>query len=140
MRLIPEGEPLEGTENRLTLYQLVRRLHYQFWTRWSSEYLHHLQERSKWRNPRENFAPGQLVTLRDDRYPLSKLPLGRILETNPGPDGLIRVVNITPLYSCCRPKTFLRSRLSEVTRTMTTVRFVHRTKAGEISGSFSLSV
>ena len=85
LSLIPEGEPPEGPENRLTRYQLVQRLRYQFWTRWSSEYLHQLQERSKWCNPQENFAPDQLVILRDDRYPPSKWPLGRILETHPGP-------------------------------------------------------
>ncbi|KAH0815972.1 hypothetical protein GEV33_006819 [Tenebrio molitor] len=36
--------------NRLSRWQLVQQLQQHFWRRWSSEYLHHLQQRSKWQD------------------------------------------------------------------------------------------
>ncbi|XP_066602498.1 uncharacterized protein [Prorops nasuta] len=51
-------------------------------------------QRSKWRGATENFAVGQLVVVQDDRYPPTKWPLGRIVETHPGDDGLVRVATI----------------------------------------------
>ena len=44
--------------------------------------------------PEENFSVGRLVLIRDDRFPPSKWPLGRILEVHPGPDGHVRVVTV----------------------------------------------
>ena len=92
--LIPDEEPPNVPQNRLSRFHLLQRIRNQFWNRWSVEYLHHLQERGKWRCPSKNFAPGELVLLRDDRYPPSKWPLGRITEVHPGPDGLVRVATI----------------------------------------------
>ncbi|KAG8238135.1 hypothetical protein J437_LFUL017296 [Ladona fulva] len=85
--LIPESEYISPTENRLSRWQPLQRMQLNFWKRWSREYLHHLQQRSRWRDPKENFAVGQLVVVRDERYPPSKWPLGRITKVHPGPDG-----------------------------------------------------
>ncbi|KAG8236896.1 hypothetical protein J437_LFUL016005 [Ladona fulva] len=74
--LIPEPEYISPTKNRLSRWQLLQRIQLNFRKRWSQEYLHHLQQRSRWRNPKENFAVGQLVVVRDERYPPSKWPLG----------------------------------------------------------------
>ena len=92
--LIPDAEPPSVPVNRLTRYELLQRMRNGYWRRWSREYLHHLQERSKWRGVMKNFAVGQLVVVRDDRYPPSKWPLGRVTEINPGSDGLVRVVTV----------------------------------------------
>ena len=89
--LIPEPECPNIPENRLTRYQLLQRIRNAYWKRWSREYLHHLQERSKWRGTTENFAVGELVVVRDDRSPPAKWPLGRITEVHPRTDGLVRV-------------------------------------------------
>ena len=91
---IPDVEPPAVPENRLSRFQLMQRLRNQFWKRWADEYLQNLQERGKWRNPTENFEIGRLVLIRDDRYPPAKWPLGRIVETHPGPDGHVRVVTV----------------------------------------------
>ncbi|XP_066595459.1 uncharacterized protein [Prorops nasuta] len=93
-RLIPEVSLQSVPENRLTRFQLMTRIQQHFWKRWSKEYLHHLQERSKWRDVNDNFAVGQLVVVQDDRYPPAKWPLGRILEVHPGEDGVVRVVTL----------------------------------------------
>ena len=94
--LIPDEEPADVPENRLDRLHLMQKVRNIFWKRWSGEYLQYLQERPKLRAPAENFAVGQLVIVRDDRYPPAKWPLGRITETHPGPDGLVRVVTIRP--------------------------------------------
>ncbi|XP_066599947.1 uncharacterized protein [Prorops nasuta] len=92
--MVPEGSVTSIPDNRLNRYQLLQRIRDHFWQRWSTEYLHTLQERSKWRKTTVNFSLGQLVIMKDDHYPPSKWPLGRIVEIHPGPDRLVRVVTI----------------------------------------------
>ncbi|XP_076549167.1 uncharacterized protein LOC143306370 [Osmia lignaria lignaria] len=92
--LVPDAEPSSAPENRLNRFQLLQRIRNQFWKRWSDEYLQHLQERGKWRDPTANFAVGQLVLMRDERYPPAKWHLGRVIEVHPGSDGLVRVVTV----------------------------------------------
>ncbi|XP_031788715.1 uncharacterized protein LOC103318054 [Nasonia vitripennis] len=90
--LIPDADSPDVPLNRLSRLQLLQRIRNQFWNRWSSEYLLHLRQREKWRNPTENFYIGRLVLIKDDRYPPSKWLLGRIVEVHPGPDNLVPVV------------------------------------------------
>ncbi|XP_058789685.1 uncharacterized protein LOC131663342 [Phymastichus coffea] len=75
--------------NRLSRFQLLQRIRDQFWKRWTSEYMLLLQERTKWMHTTSNFAVGQLVFLKDDRYPAFKWPLGRVQETH-----AVRVVTV----------------------------------------------
>lgn len=42
----------------------------------------------------ENVEVGDMVLVRDDDYPPSQWQMGRILEVFPGPDGLVRSVNV----------------------------------------------
>ncbi|XP_043463826.1 uncharacterized protein LOC122499504, partial [Leptopilina heterotoma] len=100
--LLPDADVPDLPENRLNRFQLLQRIRDTFWKRWSTEYLLHLQEREKWRDPSENFAVGQLVLVKDDRYPPSKWPLGRVSEVHPGPDGLVRVVTVRMATSSLR--------------------------------------
>ena len=69
--LLPDADLPVLPENRLNRFQLLQRIRNNFWKRWSAEYLLHLQELEKWRDPCENFAVGQLVMVKDDRYPIS---------------------------------------------------------------------
>ena len=92
--LFLDAELSDLPENRLNRFQILQRLRNNFWKRWSSEYLLHLQQREKWRDPELNFGVGQLVLNKDDRYPSSKWPLGRTTEVHPGSDGLVRVVTV----------------------------------------------
>ena len=61
-----------------------------------------MQERGKWKDPATNFVIGQLVLMRDNRYPASKWPLGRVIEVHPGADGLVRVVTVKTATSTLR--------------------------------------
>ena len=92
--LLPDENVPELPKNRLSRFQLLQRIRDNFWKRWSSEYLLYLQQREKWRNLSENFIIGRLVWLKDDRYPPSKWPLGRVIEVHPGSDHLERVVTV----------------------------------------------
>lgn len=92
--LVPDQEPPNVAENRLNRYQLLRKIHSNFWKRWSKEYLQSLQARGKWHNTTENIEVGQLVLIRDDRYPPTKWPLGRVVNVHPGQDGIIRVASV----------------------------------------------
>lgn len=65
-----------------------------FWKRWVQEYLPPLQERQKWSQPRRNFAPGDIVIVVDSAAPRDSWLLGRVLETFPDKNGLVRSVRL----------------------------------------------
>lgn len=65
-----------------------------FCKRWLNEYLSRLQNRPKWCNTNPNLKIGELVLVRDDRFPSSKWPLARIINVHPGADGCVRVVTV----------------------------------------------
>ena len=78
-----------------------------FWRRWTREYLPTLQLRQKWRNPVKNIEVGDVVLIVDDNAPRHVWHLGRVTETCPAPDGLVRSAKV-------------------VTRTATLTRPVHK--------------
>lgn len=65
-----------------------------FWKRWIKEYLPLLQQRQKWVNPERNFVEGDVVLLMDDDIPRNSWVMGRVVETFPGKDGLVRTVRV----------------------------------------------
>nr|XP_022914664.1 uncharacterized protein LOC111425114 [Onthophagus taurus] len=92
---VPEVDVSEIPVNRLTNYKQLQKLHQSFWKRWSLEYLHTLQQRTKWRFDREDLVKvGSMVLLKDDNLPPRQWRTGRIEELHPGPDGRVRVVKI----------------------------------------------
>ena len=75
-----------------------------FWRRWIREYLPALQERQKWLHPRRNLSVGDIVLLVDEQTPRNLWPMGRVSETFPGRDGLVRSVRVkTRSTSFIRP-------------------------------------
>ncbi|XP_055604331.1 uncharacterized protein LOC129752582 [Uranotaenia lowii] len=63
------------------------------WQRWHINYLTQLQNRTKL-DQAKNIEPGQVVVVRDENLPPQRWILGRIVETFPGPDGIVRVADI----------------------------------------------
>ncbi|KAK9701249.1 methyltransferase (DUF5641) [Popillia japonica] len=80
--------------NRLTRYQHLQQLHQNFWSRWSKEYLHHLQQRYKWKLSLPSSTVGTLVLIKEDNLPPYRWMLGRIIKLHPGTDGINRVVTL----------------------------------------------
>ena len=65
-----------------------------FWKRWVSEYLPTLQVRQKWLCPKRNLKVGDLVLVKHDTTARLRWPLGLIVNTYPGSDGLVRSVQV----------------------------------------------
>ncbi|XP_045122631.1 uncharacterized protein LOC123511082 [Portunus trituberculatus] len=65
-----------------------------FWKRWSAEYLHTLRMRQRQIAPSRNLQVGDLVLVMDPYLPRNQWRLGRITQTLPGVDGLVRRVRL----------------------------------------------
>ncbi|EFN65032.1 hypothetical protein EAG_00552, partial [Camponotus floridanus] len=91
---IPEPSLLSVKGSRLSRWQLTRQMLESFWTRWSRECLQRHLAIYKWNRISPSLQEGSLVLITDERYPPSKWPLGRIVQTHPGKDGQVRVVSI----------------------------------------------
>ncbi|KAG5316089.1 RTXE polymerase, partial [Pseudoatta argentina] len=66
--------------NRLSRWQYIQLLRQHFWKRWTREYLHHCQERNKWKINEPSVHVGQMVTIKEDneedlRSPYFRPPL-----------------------------------------------------------------
>lgn len=93
--LAPPDNPKEFENSTiLSRWHLVQRLYHNFWKRWQHEYLVRLQQRPKWQTQVSNIKQGDLVLIIEDNLPPSRWILGRIVDTHPGTDGLVRVVTI----------------------------------------------
>ncbi|XP_054283927.1 uncharacterized protein LOC129000882 [Macrosteles quadrilineatus] len=93
MVALPELNYEELPLNRLKRWQAVQSITQQLWKRWKIEYLHTLQQRAKWVTHHPNLEINDLVLLHGNSPPQS-WPLGRIIATHPGTDGVTRVVTV----------------------------------------------
>ena len=75
-------------------WKQVQALRSMFWSRWVNEYLPSLTERPRSTAKPANLEEGQLVLMQDDDVKRTKWPLGRIVKTMPGKDGVVRVVEV----------------------------------------------
>ncbi|CAG7718112.1 unnamed protein product [Allacma fusca] len=91
---LPEPDVTTEPMTHLSRWKLLQRAVQQFWKRSSFEYLSKLQQRPKWYSTRPNLQIGDLVVLKDERFPPMRWKLARIVEDHPGPDGLTRVYTI----------------------------------------------
>ncbi|XP_044574040.1 uncharacterized protein LOC123258229 [Drosophila ananassae] len=101
------GEPLTASPDihqsrrrtgLLTRWKRIEQLRKEFWTRWSHEYLHELQNRSKWPRSCKTVKIGDLVIIKEDNIAPLNWPLGRIVAVHPGKDGEIRVAEIRTTF------------------------------------------
>ena len=97
------GRPIESLPDPSFSYRtvsLLRRWHLcqnlvrQFWQRWSHEYLASLRRYAKWRKPTKNLSVGDIIVLQENNMVQTKWPLGKVLKTYCGDDGLVRVVDV----------------------------------------------
>ena len=80
------GRPVEALPDSSYSYRSVSLLR-----RW---HLSTLRKLVKWQQPTRNFSVGDIVVLHDDNMIPTKWPLGRVIETFSGSDGLVRVVSV----------------------------------------------
>lgn len=91
---MPQCSTIDPNPSLLTRWKLTQQMVQRFWVRWSTDYLHTLQQRRKWQQRERNLRVGDLVLVLDDNQPPSKWAIGRIIDTHPGNDNQIRVVTI----------------------------------------------
>jgi hypothetical protein len=87
----PEPDVSDLPGNRLSRYQLLEKMRQHFW---KEEYLHQLQQRTKWNTITQQPQVDSLVLLREDNIPALQWILGRITTLHPGTDGFTRVVTV----------------------------------------------
>lgn len=75
-------------------WRLTEHMYKEFWKKWSQDYLQTLQVRGKWQTPTQNIAVGDVVLIKEDQIPPARWLLGRVTETHPGADDLVRVVTL----------------------------------------------
>lgn len=91
---LPDPTLTDIRVNRLSRYQHLQQLVQHFWKRWSLEYITQLQQKVKWAKGHRNICVGDLVIIREDNLQVLKCKMGRIIDTYPGVDGVVRVVSI----------------------------------------------
>lgn len=80
----------------------------EFWKRWHQGYLSSLQHREKWNALTSNPAVGDFVIIRNENRSPLQWKMGRIEETHPGTDGVVRVATVrTKTGRLSRPVTKL---------------------------------
>lgn len=94
----PEINLREIPDNRLNRWNRIQKIVQEFWNRFYTEYLHQLQQRSKWHKRREEIQIDQFVALKEDNVPPMKWQCGRIIKLHPGKDGIVRVVTVKTPY------------------------------------------
>lgn len=92
--LLAPPEPLIVDNSPNQHYLKLQRMQQQFWRKWSSDWLSHLQSRPKWNRPKQNFELNDIVIVKDDRLPPNQWQIGRIVDVHPGVDQLVRVVTV----------------------------------------------
>ncbi|XP_046411950.1 uncharacterized protein LOC124175593 [Neodiprion fabricii] len=104
LNALPESTLADTPTSRLSRWQQLTQMRDHFWTRWPREYIQSLIPRNKWLQAKDDMKKGRLCLIRNEITPPSKWPLGRIIETLPGNDGLIRVAVIkTATTTLTRP-------------------------------------
>ena len=98
------GRPLEALPDpsfvhadSITLlkrWQLCQALVRHFWKRWSTEYITHIGQFTKWRRPSRNLRVNDIVIIREDSTIPTKWPLAKVVKVHPGKDNLVRVATV----------------------------------------------
>ena len=91
---LPEVNYINTPYNRLSLWQHIQKIKQDFWARWHKEYLNELNIRHRWSQGSHSIREGSLVLIKEDNLPPLRWLMGRVIETRPGSDGVVRVVRI----------------------------------------------
>ena len=78
----------------LRKWNLCKAIVSQFWKRWTTEYLHTLQSKTKWQHQKPNLQVDDVVIVKPDSHFHCHWPTARIISTHPGADGIVRVVTL----------------------------------------------
>ena len=119
------GRPLESypeTEVGVAVplckrWNLCQAITQQFWKRWAAEYLQQLQKSSKWHKQTPNLKPGDLVLMTDGNKFHTQWTMGKVVNTYPGKDQLIRAVDVQTETVISPPSTTNKTVLAKQLKT-----------------------
>lgn len=95
LNAVPQENLIDSKISHLSRYRHLQKIVQDIWQRWSRDYLHCLQQRSKWKFEKQ--IPellGSLVILKEENRPPQSWHLGRIVALHPGKDNIVRVVSV----------------------------------------------
>ena len=92
--VLPPGDFVKQDIYSRRRWRQVQYLADVFWRRWTREYLPLIQLRQKWLQSSKNIAVGDIVIVMDDNAPRNAWNIGRVIETLPSSDGLVRTVKV----------------------------------------------
>uniref|UniRef100_A0A182N075 CCHC-type domain-containing protein n=1 Tax=Anopheles dirus TaxID=7168 RepID=A0A182N075_9DIPT len=90
MGQVDDGDT-DGVKNR---WKRVRNLAQQFWTRWQAEYRSQVRCSAKWTKSSPNVQVEQIVLIGDDNLPVGRWPMGLVVKTYVGLDGMVCVADV----------------------------------------------
>lgn len=90
----PEHDLREINMNRLNRWQMIQSSAQHFWRRWSNEYVHLLQARSKWTENKKPLKINDLVLIQDSNADVLRWKLGRVINLFPDDKGTARVAEV----------------------------------------------
>lgn len=91
---LPELDFTTTPNNRLSSWQLIKKMQQDFWARWHDEYLNQLNIRQKWNTGQHNIKLGSVVIIKDENTRPLQWALGRVIQVYPGSDDVIRKVTV----------------------------------------------
>jgi hypothetical protein len=75
-------------------WKLIQKMKREFWKQWSSQYLHTLQQRYKWKFQQNNLKIGDIVIIKEANISPSKWPLAKVTVIHPSSDGNVRAITL----------------------------------------------
>ncbi|GFS97219.1 uncharacterized protein TNCV_715691 [Trichonephila clavipes] len=107
------SSPEHTNDDKLSLrsrWDNVQKMKLGFWRKWKIDYLSNLQNRTKWKSPNHNIKVGEIVIIKEDNIPPATWHLGKVIETHPGKDGVVRAVTLRtvkgqfkrPIHKLCK--------------------------------------
>ncbi|XP_045462357.1 uncharacterized protein LOC123672321 [Harmonia axyridis] len=91
---LPDPDLAHLNISKLNRFQFLQRCVQSFWKRWQLEYLHTLQQRSKWLNASHPIGVGTIVLIKNDQTSPMKWLVGRIQKLYYGKDEVARVADV----------------------------------------------
>ncbi|UYV69370.1 K02A2.6-like, partial [Cordylochernes scorpioides] len=89
------GEGVDtGKELSIVSMEISAKMVQHLWKRWSTDFIHSLQQQNKWKTKESNMLAGSLGFIKEGHVPPAKWLMGRVVEVHPGKDGVVRVVSL----------------------------------------------
>jgi len=91
---LPDYNLIDLSSNHLSRWSHVQQMVQQLWKCWFHDYLHQLQQRTKWKDIQPNATIGDIVLLKEDNLPALVWKRAVISDIHTGRDRLARVVTL----------------------------------------------